>query len=280
VFLIEAMVAGGPRKSISDYEDASRSSPELCEDAAGVLAWQGAQLWWLCDGTSEGSYLPPVGGHAGLSTRMLARDLGECFVAIMIAPPPEAGDVEGAIFERLRGRWQERLDTYLDTLRGAGLLERFYEASAQNSDGSYALKWSSTFLGGQLVSADAAQTASLWLLQAGDAGAIIFRDGVDGGVPEIVAPNRDRIAVIATIEKDEAVVRVIGPSGGMAARSVDRVAGFAAMSDGAIKADLAAFLHRLASIARDRSIEDIRQGLAARTDRSFDDKSLVFGRRI
>jgi hypothetical protein len=122
--------------------------------------------------------------------------------------------------------------------------------------------------------------ASLWLLQGGDSGAVLFRDGPRGVETDIIEPNRDRIAVTAAISDDKALVRVSAPRDGLMIRVMDEVVGFAAMSDGAIKSDLAGFLHRLGDIARTRSIEDIRLGLVNRTDRSFDDKSLVFGRLV
>lgn len=272
---IEAMVSAGPRKIATVYQDDKSLATDLCEDAAGVVVGPDAQLWWLCDGTGDSDKLPPVDAYPGLSARTLARDLGACFVQWWLESGQE--NLE-PIFAMLAETWQTRIDGYIATLEKSGRADEFFRLGDTMGEGEFTLKWSSTFLAG-IVQRNDEMGNRLTVFSAGDSGAIVTIGG-DRPSALVVEPNIKRIFVQARITRGASVsgtVRVVVPEDGTAIVQVDHVTGFAAMSDGVIKTDLGAFLQQLQSRADPLPIRKIREGLLGRTDRSFDDKSIVVG---
>lgn len=275
-FLIEAMVSAGPRKAASAYE-AGGEATELCEDATGVLSLtNGRQIWWLCDGTSQGDHLPPVGDTAGLSTRMLARDLGDCFVKWGV----KGGESEPAneVLSRLEALWQWRLETYLSEVERLGVRSQLDDVCAINADGSRSLKWSTTFVGGLVQSGGG--PASLHLFQAGDSGAVVVSRNAESRQAHAVLPTPERVIVQANILEDRVSISVHAPTRGLKRQMFNGIVGFVAMSDGLIRSDLESFLYRIEKLAAEYPMSRLREGLVSRNDRSFDDKSLIVGRFI
>lgn len=278
-FLIEATASAGPRKTVAEYEDTENFAPEFCEDSTGIITFGNAyQLWWLSDGTTSQGYQPAVGDHSGLSTRMLARDIGDCFVHHLDIHASDTASAQTKMFIVLRQIWQDRLDGYLAALKASGGLDLFKSGCPQNADGSYVLKWSTTFLGGILTDRD--ERSDLQTFYAGDSGGLVFFRRADSIAAEIIEPNSQRVFVHAIIRDEEATVRVIVPNNAMRSMTFENIEGFVALSDGAIKADLGKFLIGLKAASVHRSIEEIRQGLINRNDKSYDDKSMVFGRKV
>ena len=278
-FLIEATASAGPRKTVAEYEDTENFAPEFCEDSTGIITFGNAyQLWWLSDGTTPLGYQPAVGDHSGLSTRMLARDIGDCFVHHLDIHASDTATAQAKIFVELRHIWQLRLDGYIAALKASDRLEAFKSGCPQNADGSYVLKWSTTFLGGILIDRD--ETSDLQIFYAGDSGGLVFFRNGDSIAAEIIEPNSKRVFVQAIIRDETATVRVLVPNNAMQSMTFENIEGFVALSDGAIKADLGKFLVGLKAAAAHRSIEEIRLGLINRNDKSYDDKSMVFGHKI
>lgn len=279
-FLLEALVSSGPRKSHEDYE-AERH--ELCEDSAGIIQYAAGeelrQIWWLCDGTSQNARLSgPT--HPDLSTRMLARDIGNIFSKSVIQG---RGDVFpnfwGVFAEVAEIMWRKRFGDYLKSLESTGRLEAFLEACPTDTDG-YVLKWSSTFLGG-VVKQRPGEPRRIRILHVGDSGAVVRHEGPDGDRSEVLAPQNNRIILQIKMPRyapHQFVVRVIGPSSDNEVKTFDNLKGFVAMSDGVIKTDFTQFLASLAEKSLlHPDFREIRHGLASRTDRSYDDKSMVIG---
>ena len=275
ILAVEAYSSAGPRKSPKDYDNPELSPHDLCEDAAGVLATGTGFLWWLSDGTSNGSYLPPVGNHAGLTTRMLARDLGDAFMTAQLVVAP--GDTSVRMLKDVESLWYDRLYRYLEQLLEAGAWDEFKAKAPRNSDGALQFKWSSTFMGGVIDRAGEGMT----VYQAGDSGALIVRRMGGITLVETILPTKDRITVRALISDGALQVDVFaGDRGALPVDRFDGVHAFFAMSDGLTKGDLAAYLPSLQGLAANRSVAELRTGLLQRRDKSYDDKSLVIGRMM
>ena len=278
LFIVEAMVSSGPRKSAADY---ASTLPELCEDAAGVIGLSSGRYgWWLCDGTGDGVFLPPVGDHPGLSTRQFARAMGDCFVSWIIAGGDSQSDI-GHVIEVLRTRWYKRLNAYLQVAEDAGYLGKIHETfGGSNGNLSSPLKWSSTFIGG-VVSPASGSGARLQIYQVGDSGGLVVQErelGVLHGTA--ILPASERIIALSTIvdtkcEVDMARLTRVEP------QLFENVVGFSAMSDGVIYNEnhktLADFLLHLEQSVPRLSVDHLRAGLVGLRDRSFDDKSMIIG---
>ena len=279
-FIVEAFVSAGRQKSRRDYEDIALSPYDLCEDSAGVVALQGAYLWWLSDGTSDGSFLGPIGKHAGLTTRMLARDLGAAFVDAQRRADSPIHDRQADMFDRIHQLWQERVAEYLRQISAAGHWENLRNHFPLNSAGSLVFEWSSTFLGGVLQVLNGAHSLSVW--QSGDSGALVLAARNGTRKTEIIAPTSDRIKlrVIASEPEAFSLEIFVGRQGQMPMYHYDGVEGFFAMSDGLTKGDLDNYLVGLQAKAASHSAQVIRDGLLQRRDKSYDDKSLVVGRLL
>lgn len=148
--MIEAMVAGGPRKSNRTYKE---YGSELCEDCAGYRSVGHFTIFWLCDGTSNSSEVPRRSYLPGFNARTLAEDLGACFAKTMaksVATTTVTAtvDVQKDVGDEVAQEWQERLIEYIAEIKTVGKFEQLLDAMPQMIDGFYRLKWSSTFLGG------------------------------------------------------------------------------------------------------------------------------------
>lgn len=282
-FQIEAMVSAGPRKSPADYNDPSKYTPDLGEDAAGVTTLNNAQIWWLCDGTGDGDFVPPVTGQPGLSTRMFARDLGEYFAQWVSAGAPLDSNSanQPLMFATLAHHWQTRIDAHLAAREAEGTLAKFFDEGDTGRLGGFTLKWSSTLLGGVLWRGARGEDI-LAIYQAGDCGALIARGGSQPGI-ELVLPNNHRVVVQATFTRSPAIraeVKVFSIGNRIDQRQFQDVEGFAAMSDGLIAGNLTQYLAQLKERLSHLPIEKIGAGLKSRADKSRDDKSLIVGRRV
>lgn len=271
-FLLEALVSSGPRKTADEYSQ----QQEVCEDAAGFVHMQAEgsahHIWWLCDGTSNGDYLQPVGKLPGLSTRLFARDLGECFRDALIEQGGRmAPDQWSRIIPRIENLWYRRFKEYL---RGLSTEQRDHFLAETEKDG-YILKWSCTFLGG--VIDHYSDFRRITMLQAGDSGAVICTDQGNKRRGQVIDPTKDRIILqLWTRGGLEGIqLKVTQPE--TSVRQFDHLVGFAAMTDGVIRNSLDPFLKTLAVMCGNTAFKGIRDGLARRSDNSFDDKSMIIG---
>jgi hypothetical protein len=278
-FGMEALVSSGPRKLNQDYD---ADTHELCEDSVGIIHCSAERrqryIWWLCDGTSQGPSLS-ARGVPELSTRLLARDLGDCFAQLMVVQPEVIlHDPWPLLREEVERLWASRYRQFIDALESYGKPEDFYNICAENADG-YSLKWSSTFMGG-MVEQSPEHGPRLTIIQAGDSGGVVCYRQENGLQARSLLPTTSRFILQVKLRKNDPLdvtVKAIGPSDGTRPHLFENIEGFAAMSDGVIRTDFSSFLNAVADKCLVAPFRDIRNGLVSRTDRSYDDKSMVIG---
>jgi len=271
-FLIHAMVSAGPRHGPQHRE--------LGEDCAGSVTVGHMSVFWICDGTSDGTQLPALGEQAGFSCRILAQDVGRAFAVELLKSwertrlrPPADVDIRAMVFDPLAHKWEERLQRYVQELGNAGRLERLLHDLPKSADGSYQMEWSTTFLGGIF---DEAQR-SLDLVNFGDCCAVIA-----GNPRKAVERNTWRVFFRATLIRGEPVrVLVFAESNEQTAwQHYTDVVGFLAMTDGLIKATRSAMpqlLRNVQSSIEHRSLDNVFGQLARRFEDTEDDRAVVLG---
>jgi hypothetical protein len=270
-FLIEALVAAGPRKSAADHD--GPGGRELGEDVVGLARAGERWVFWLADGTSDSFSL--VHGDQVFTARTLARDLGSAFCAAAVRGRGlRAEDMQSLVLDEVARDWQASLSEVIAAVHAQGTLETFLQAFPEVPDGRRQILWSSTLIGG--VFDEASGVLEVW--NAGDSGALVAAR--PNGVIE---PRRQRIFVVTTLtpEPGGAAVEVaaVGAKDCTVVR-FEEVTGFVAMTDGVIDGKLADVLGALRDSLGRQSLTDIRRGLLRRCDRSHDDKAIVFARYL
>ena len=269
--MVEAMVAGGARKSADAYEKGAR---ELCEDCAGYLSFGEFIIFWICDGRSNDHVLLKRHSHPGLNSRILAQDLSDRFASVMMEAAGGGGgfavDLQKELLGSVADDWLVRLNEYIAGVERQGKLDRLLAAMPQMGDGTYAMEWSSTLLGGVY---DQGKRA-LDMVNFGDCCAV----AIGGGQP-LVTKQSTPVCLGATLS----------PGGTLQvdvrARNVDAewyhiedVRWFIAISDG-LSANPQSLLLEMEAMV-DIPVSGTRRHLLARGELTYDDQAVIIGRLV
>lgn len=273
-FILEVMVTAGPRHELSD----DHCQPiELGEDCTGHIAIAGTSIFWICDGTSNSTTLPKTGPRLQCSSRILAQDIAARFAAVMVEKRREQValddiDLKLSVFEPVARDWEERLAVYVQQLNQEGTLNALLESLPQSADGSYEMKWSTTFLGGLFDETN----RTLDLVNYGDCGAVVAAE--PGAVVE---PNPHRVIFLAhfTAERNPSIFVAATTNDQTSWRRWSDVKGFLAMTDGVVKTpSLKCYLARIHQQLDRWSLLELRRHLGRMKDATEDDKALILGR--
>jgi hypothetical protein len=285
-FIAEVLVSAGLRKVIADNKELAIA--EFCEDCAGTCWVDDKLVFWLCDGASEGLVLPRLPEVAeepgtpsvfGFSPRVLAQDLGENFVQHLCpmllkqeSPQVSAIDLSlpDTVFSNVARIWEQRLADYVSRLEARNLREELLEAFHLAADNTYRAAWSATFTGGVFQPRE----ERLDIVNYGYSGALLMTKP-----PTVIAPNTQMVTLWAWLEPAESLIAhtLIAVEPGLEWKSATGVEGFAVMSDGLVRGDLADRLQRFQE-QRYGSLVELRTELLHGTDLTWDDKSIIFGR--
>jgi hypothetical protein len=282
-FVLEAMVAAGPRKDAASSSDRDAEG-ELCEDSVGFIVRNARWIFWLCDGTSGGHVFPRVhlGNETALpfrfSSRSLAQSVGETFAAEASSAVSDPLDVSAtelmyAVFRKLEAEWQRRLAAYFKHVP-ADDTKTLLAALPRDAQSVPFARWSTTFLGGIFEE----ESRTLGVTSYGDSGLIVVATPHERS--RLVEPNSRRLILTVTFPNAGPPQVQVHSGDDNAWTSYSSVAGFIAMSDGVTprNASLNAFLPRVYANLGKFPLDRVREMLLELGYHSGDDKSIIFGR--